>query len=74
MACACVTKKGQEPQYPNAQGDRCKLFFCKSCKTWRPWCQGGADDARCDYCVTGIDPVTEQRDNARKVPGIGGAR
>lgn len=42
--------------YPAAKAPtRCKLFWCKGCKDWRPWCEGGAPDERCDTCVVVAD-------------------
>lgn len=50
IRCPC----GWHPTYPIKDGSRCKRFRCSGCSEWRFWCEGGAPDKRCDYCVTGI--------------------
>ncbi len=44
-------------QYPRREGDRCRLFWCRGCKTYQPWCKGGSPDPRCDDCVV-VDSMT----------------
>ena len=55
MKKATITKCQCSPgaQWPKAKGvsHLCKLFWCIGCKDWRPWCEGGAPDVRCDSCV-----------------------
>ena len=49
IACPCVTKEGEKPQYPDKTGLRCKQFTCKNCGKKTPWCCGG-DGPDCDDC------------------------
>ncbi len=49
--CPCMVGAAG-PQYPSERDPtRCKRFRCSQCKQWRPWCEGGAPDDRCNYCV-----------------------
>ncbi len=49
-ACGCV-----KPEWPAVKDpSRCKLFWCKGCKSYHPWCKGGADDVRCDACCAEV--------------------
>ena len=43
---------------PIRDGSRCKLYWCRGCRRWVPWCYGAADarPALCDGCAATVKP------------------